>query len=711
MFRTNFFPPRKRPLRRALTEPPTVPATGPPSEPPTEHPSQPPLPLPEAPSWPVSRPSSAQSGASSSESGTPPPSESPFQPPSEQTPVLPSDEPANVPGDDGGQARPSPRSTDVFIALMGITGSGKSSFISACSDKLVRIGHDLNACTSIVDLYAYEMSASRTVWLIDTPGFDDTEKSDSEVLEEIARWLVQAYKRKDLLHGIIYLHRITDIRMQGSARTNLVTFRQLCGKDALKKVILATTMWDKLPLKEGEKRERELKERQDFWGWMLEKGSSCHRYHNTAESARQIVHVLANHDEPIATDLQKQIVDEQRSLDQTSAGQELQSELLKERERWMKKVEQVEKEMREARLQKDLETEQLMREERERYTRMIQKVESNTDSLRKSMENLLAERDKRVAEMEGQIKKQQASYEDERRRFEERQARLERERKHLEREREKEKERVREMEEEREREIQREQDILARKQPETHVPTSLNSLDWPICPEYAVALLGPRYLVSSPSHYKNNTRHPAIKRRSTCLAFVSLGERAPDGCTSWIGGYEDGTWHRSHNLAQGYPHLGAKISSHRLSKLELCVLGPKQSYYARWLDGTRSSWAEEDVNAAFRTIERSKENGYKIVAVALGIDNSYLISYGCNSRLTGLRAKWDLKGYYPKLQKFLDDNMPLDIIAITLNFLTETDFAVVYTRSGRHSRRFLVETSDDKVTAEIDSWWTSTCDD
>ena len=59
--------------------------------------------------------------------------------------------------------------------------------------------------------------------------------------------------------------------MQGSARKNLMMFRQLCGEGALKKVILATSRWDEVEHEVGVKRETELTETPEFWGWMMER--------------------------------------------------------------------------------------------------------------------------------------------------------------------------------------------------------------------------------------------------------------------------------------------------------------------------------------------------------------------------------------------------------------------------------------------------------
>ncbi len=65
------------------------------------------------------------------------------------------------------------------------------------------------------------------VLLIDTPGFDDSKRSDTEILTEISRLLATQYKLVVTLKGIIYLHRITDNRFQGSAASGRLEGRIL----------------------------------------------------------------------------------------------------------------------------------------------------------------------------------------------------------------------------------------------------------------------------------------------------------------------------------------------------------------------------------------------------------------------------------------------------------------------------------------------------
>jgi hypothetical protein len=53
--------------------------------------------------------------------------------------------------------------------------------------------------------------------LLDTPGFDDTALSDSEVLESIELELARIYKGKRSLNGLIYLYDVSRPRLGGQS--------------------------------------------------------------------------------------------------------------------------------------------------------------------------------------------------------------------------------------------------------------------------------------------------------------------------------------------------------------------------------------------------------------------------------------------------------------------------------------------------------------
>ncbi|KAJ6017100.1 P-loop containing nucleoside triphosphate hydrolase protein, partial [Penicillium sp. IBT 35674x] len=301
-----------------------------------------------------------------------------------------------------------PRSTDVFIAVMGVTGAGKSTFISLLTQKAVRIGHELQACTQEVEVYQCKYSDEVNVYLVDTPGFDDTNRSDTEVLREIATWLTNSFTNKVMLNGIIYLHRITDRRMQGSAKKNFRMFKQLCGDEAAKNVILATTMWEEVVPTDGQKREAELIVTPEFWGYMISKGSQAHRHMNTKESAMQLIDVFATaklENRRVALRIQNEMVQEQKDLNETAAGKEVQSEILKERKKWRKEFEETKREMEEALAAKDEESIQLLREEQLKLKAYMTKSEKNQKALKIGMEKMHAEK---YAKLEKALRTQQA---------------------------------------------------------------------------------------------------------------------------------------------------------------------------------------------------------------------------------------------------------------------------------------------------------------
>lgn len=182
------------------------------------------------------------------------------------------------------------------------------------------------------------------VVLMDTPGFDDTNDSDADTLTRIADWMKNTYNDGSLLSGIIYLHRISDTRMDGASMKNLRMFRKLCGVNNLHKVILATTMWEKVSIAEGEMREAELKN--DFWRDMIAVGSTVAKVSNRPLDSTKLVKRFLDQSTMVLK-LQEEL-SSGKALMQTEAGAAINEDIEKIRLQYGRDLENKMQEMREA---------------------------------------------------------------------------------------------------------------------------------------------------------------------------------------------------------------------------------------------------------------------------------------------------------------------------------------------------------------------------
>lgn len=206
---------------------------------------------------------------------------------------------------------------------MGATGAGKSTFIQyATRENYHGVGHGLVSCTADIVRTKSVSRDGQPVVFIDTPGFDDTYKSDIEILGMIAEFFVKARKDKVNLDTILYLHRISDKRMAGSPLRNLELFASLCGRNAMPRVILVTTMWKHVVPDIGEERERQLKT--DFWNDMIAKGSTVARFGDSYDSAWDI---LAPTDARPQVLLSDEIAEQHKKLKETEVGITLSKQL------------------------------------------------------------------------------------------------------------------------------------------------------------------------------------------------------------------------------------------------------------------------------------------------------------------------------------------------------------------------------------------------
>jgi hypothetical protein len=170
--------------------------------------------------------------------------------------------------------------------------------------------------------------------LVDTPGFDDTDVPDEIVLQSITEWLTSSHHDGWKLNGILYLHRITDVRMQGTALRNFTMFRSLCGDDFYSRIVLGTSFWSTLNEAPGgaaigKQRVDELVSDHGFWGSMVQKGSCVQRTPGTLDEARQLLLHFSRFTEATLR-IQDEIVNKSLTQEHTSATRAIKDENLKE---------------------------------------------------------------------------------------------------------------------------------------------------------------------------------------------------------------------------------------------------------------------------------------------------------------------------------------------------------------------------------------------
>ncbi|RVD81842.1 uncharacterized protein DFL_009689 [Arthrobotrys flagrans] len=227
---------------------------------------------------------------------------------------------------------------EVLIAVMGMTGAGKSTFISKATGKPdIAIGHNLESCTREISVHETKIDDT-TVRFVDTPGFSDTYLSDTEVLGMIADYLAAAYSKDMKLHGIIYLHPISENRMTHPATKNLEMFRKLTGEKNLKNVVLTTSMWDKVTAEEGARREKELKEK--FWKILLTFEAKTIKYKGTPESAKEVAGLLMEN-KGFYLQLQEEMGRGNKALKDTAAGREVMEELARVKEQHQREMQEM----------------------------------------------------------------------------------------------------------------------------------------------------------------------------------------------------------------------------------------------------------------------------------------------------------------------------------------------------------------------------------
>jgi hypothetical protein len=242
--------------------------------------------------------------------------------------------------------------------------------------------------------------------LVDTPGFDDTYRSDRDVLKALTAWLTSSYRKGTRISALMYVYRISDPRMAGSALRNFRIFRDLCGSDCFSRITLCTTFWD---LYDGSydipnRRLEELKS-PEFWGDMISRGSQIMKAPYDQATAQFLFLGITN-PKPAVMQIQREVVDEGKALNDTTAMLGfLDLELKRQQEEHANEMKQARRQWEEELKEKDAAREKKMED-------MRKQIEAELAKQRKAAQVAEAHLKRRMSEQADQKKSMLKQMED-----------------------------------------------------------------------------------------------------------------------------------------------------------------------------------------------------------------------------------------------------------------------------------------------------------
>lgn len=163
----------------------------------------------------------------------------------------------------------------------------------------------------------------RSVTLIDTPGFNDTDLEDPNLFLEMVDWLAGSYRNGETLNGAIFVQGINEVRVLQGELDGLKLFQNMVGAEAFSQVIVVTTMWDKVNENFGVNNENN---RASYWEGLVTRGAKLRRFYNTEDSALEIVRGCLEFPQTTLL-LQRELMDRNGRVRKTSAAEFLQFSL------------------------------------------------------------------------------------------------------------------------------------------------------------------------------------------------------------------------------------------------------------------------------------------------------------------------------------------------------------------------------------------------
>lgn len=242
---------------------------------------------------------------------------------------------------------------------------------------------------------------NQKIMLLDTPGFDDSGRENLELLNEIISilYLLVLQKNEFRIHGIIFLHDISEVRFSGSQRKTLSILRALCGEECMGNVIVGTTRWSpEKPAKFKKEEEREKNFLAEYWRgiyrtrrWIIE---------NDNYVPLQIVNDLLAKPSVILL-AQKEMLKPPHAVGDTTVGKLVIPEAVLEMEQLRREFTEREETLKKEMAKNSDEAEVL----RKKLAGIAEELEANTERDKKKLEQLQKDFDEKAKELVEKDKK------------------------------------------------------------------------------------------------------------------------------------------------------------------------------------------------------------------------------------------------------------------------------------------------------------------
>ena len=187
--------------------------------------------------------------------------------------------------------------------------------------------------------------------------------------------------------GILYLHCITDIRMEEVSVRSLILFRKICGENFLENTILVSTMWDEAA-RSNSMRQRfqknEQKLRNTLWRQFLANGCTLARSYNSKADSDSILRRILDKNPTIPL-LQHELVAQGMNQGDTNAGEQLRAETIALEKKFQEQLAAAKMEHKRALDQNNNEMEKLLQEICADYEQKIQSAKDELITLKATL--------------------------------------------------------------------------------------------------------------------------------------------------------------------------------------------------------------------------------------------------------------------------------------------------------------------------------------